>query len=153
MTHSQMGPLDSAGDAGQRTSQTLPRLRTPQLATALAGDSILEEVCLSQEALLLLWQAEKCGLASRHWVVDALRAFAAEEEPAQCLLFTLARLKAISRAPGAPANSAEDEDFPAEVELAALLGPCDPEAVQAFEARSATRKGARSVGGEVSKAG
>ncbi|CAK9091779.1 unnamed protein product, partial [Durusdinium trenchii] len=116
-------------------------LRTPQLATALAGDSILEEVCLSQEALLLLWQAEKCGLASRHWVVDALRAFAAEEEPAQCLLFTLARLKAISRAPGAPANSAarlkaarlqvllwkarekqkrarpiqaEDEDFPAE---------------------------------------
>ena len=38
-----------------------------------------QEVCLSQEALLLLWQAEKCGLASRHWVVDALRAFAAED--------------------------------------------------------------------------
>ena len=31
-----------------------------------------------QDALPLLWRAERCGLAARHWIVDALRAFAAE---------------------------------------------------------------------------
>ena len=33
---------------------------------------------LGQEALPLLWRAERCGLAPEHWVVEALRGYAAE---------------------------------------------------------------------------
>lgn len=34
---------------------------------------------LSLEALPLLWKAERCGLHGQHWIVDALRALAAED--------------------------------------------------------------------------
>ena len=44
---------------------------------------------LSLEALPLLWKAERCGLHGQHWIVDALRALAAEDLGFLCVFLVL----------------------------------------------------------------
>ena len=44
---------------------------------------------LSLEALPLLWKAERCGLHGQHWIVDALRALAAEDLGFLCFFLVL----------------------------------------------------------------
>ena len=44
----------------------------PERTTSQASEG------LGQEALPLLWRAQRCGLAAEHWVVEALRGYAAE---------------------------------------------------------------------------
>ena len=73
-------------------------LESPSLAKALEGGRVRGG--LRQEALPLLWRAQSSGLAEQHWVVDALRAYAAWEEPRYRLALLEARAASLLRTAG-----------------------------------------------------
>lgn len=70
-------------------------LNSSSLSRALEGGRVTE--ALGPEALPLLWRAKSSGLGEQHWVVDALRAYAAEEEPRYRLALLEARVAALRR--------------------------------------------------------
>eukprot|EP00435_Cladocopium_sp_Y103_P003727 s4266_g1.t1 len=96
-----LGPVEAAAALVPEADFAQLLFQASTLSSVLGGcmPPQASEAGLAQEALPLLWRAQRCGLAAEHWVVEALRGYAAEEEIEQRPSLLRARCAATGNTP------------------------------------------------------